>query len=235
MKTKLGPGLWRCRRRVRASIIRDRLLLSSFSLPHAYFYGNWRGKVPNIFRMREFSGSREGDPAGLPERRGPRPFTETGGEVPINVRKRFAILLPRGCRSYLRRRLRRQVRLSAEASAGGSRPLFDFRKEPLETLTAAVSTFGQPGLEQTQKTKSLVHMQRRVTPRALVRLMRARWEQISEAIGCHWGRQIAAALGNLYLACSALAASTPQRWRSSSSISAGFSTVWATSSRNNQR
>ena len=75
-------------------------------------------------------------------------------------------------------------------------PLFEFGKERLETLTPGVSIFGQPGLEQTQKTKSVVHMQRRVTPRALVRLMRDRWEQISEAIEYHWGRQIAGAQGN---------------------------------------
>ena len=67
-------------------------------------------------------------------------------------------------------------------------PLFEFGKERLETLTPGVSIFGQPGLEQTQKTKSVVHMQRRVTPRALVRLMRDRWEQISEAIEYHWGK-----------------------------------------------
>ena len=49
-ETKLGPGLCRCRRKVSATICRDRLLLSSFNLPHAYFYGNWRAKVPNILQ-----------------------------------------------------------------------------------------------------------------------------------------------------------------------------------------
>ncbi len=93
----------------------------------------------------------------------------------------------------------------------GSRLLFDFGKERLETLTPGVSIFGQPGLEQTQKTKSVVYTQRRATPRTLVRLMRAHCVQISDAIEYHWGRQIAAARGNLYVACSALAASTPQR------------------------
>jgi len=36
-------------------------------------------------------------------------------------------------------------------------PLFDFGKERLETLAPGVFIFGQPGLEQTQKTKSVVH------------------------------------------------------------------------------
>jgi hypothetical protein len=67
-------------------------------------------------------------------------------------------------------------------------PLFEFGKERLETLTPRVFISGQPGLEQTQKTKSVVHTQRRVTPLALVRLLRDRWEQISEAIEYHWGR-----------------------------------------------
>ena len=47
-----------------------------------------------FLRMREFIGSREAIPP-LPERRGLRPFTEKGREVPTNVRKRFGILLPR--------------------------------------------------------------------------------------------------------------------------------------------
>jgi len=75
-------------------------------------------------------------------------------------------------------------------------PLFDFGKERLETLTPGVFIFGQPGPEQTQKTKSVVHTQRRVTPRALVRFMRDRWEQISEAIEYHWARQIVGAQVN---------------------------------------
>jgi len=90
-------------------------------------------------------------------------------------------------------------------------PLFDFGEECVETLASGVFSFGQPGLEQTQKTKSVVYTQRRVTPRALVELMRDRCVQISDAIEYHLGRQIAAARGNLYVACSALAASTPQR------------------------
>ena len=58
------------------------------------------GRRSQIFyRMREFIGSREAIPRVCLSARGPRPFTETGGEVPINVRKRFGILLPRGCRA----------------------------------------------------------------------------------------------------------------------------------------
>jgi len=47
---KLGEGLCCCHHRVRASRSQDRLLLTSFSLPHVYFYGNWRAKVPNILQ-----------------------------------------------------------------------------------------------------------------------------------------------------------------------------------------
>ena len=65
-------------------------------------------------------------------------------------------------------------------------PLFEFGKEGLETFTPGVFIFGEPGLEQTQKTKSVVHAHRRVTPRALVQFIRHRWEQISEAIEYHW-------------------------------------------------
>ena len=126
--------------------------------------------------MRKFIGSREAI-LRLAERHGLRPFTETGGEVPIDVRKgrttsaaRATFLEPDG------------VGLPAEAS----RPLFDFGQERLETLTPRVFIFGQPGLEQTQETKSVVHAHRRVTPRALVQLRRHRWEQISAAIEYHW-------------------------------------------------
>ena len=97
-ETKLGPGLCRCRRGVVATICRDRLLLSSFNLPHAYFYGNWRAKVPNILQdVRSYRQSR-GDPAVLAGRRGPRPSTGIGSEVPINVRKRFGYFCPRRSR-----------------------------------------------------------------------------------------------------------------------------------------
>jgi hypothetical protein len=58
-ETKLGPGLCDCRRRVRATVCRDKLLLSSFSLPHAYFYGNWMAKVPNILPDERIIGSQQ--------------------------------------------------------------------------------------------------------------------------------------------------------------------------------
>ncbi len=116
-ETKLGPGLCRCRRKVRATICRDRPRLSLFNLPHAYFYGNWRAKVPNILQdVRSYRQSR-GDPAVLAGRRGPRPSTGIGSEVPINVRKRFGYFCPRRRRGYFRRLLRRQVGLPVEASA----------------------------------------------------------------------------------------------------------------------
>jgi hypothetical protein len=158
--------------------------------------------------MREFMGSREAIlRAG---RRGPRPSTGIGSEVPITCAKgsdtsaaRVSRLLPaapEGAKLAACRRPRRRLAL-----------LFDFGEKCVETLTPGVSIFGQPGLEQTQKTKSVVHMERRVTLRALVRLMRDRWEQISEAIVYHWGRRITAARVIFYVACSALAASAPQR------------------------
>ena len=50
--------------------------------------------------------------------------------------------------------------------------LFDFGQDRLEILTPRVFIFGQPGLEQTPKTKSVVHAHRRLTPRALVQFTR---------------------------------------------------------------
>jgi hypothetical protein len=76
-------------------------------------------------------------------------------------------------------------------------PLFDFLEQCVETLASGVFSFGQPDLEQAQKTKSVVYTQRRVAPRALARLVRDRWEQIGEAIEYHWGRQIVAVRRNL--------------------------------------
>ena len=135
-------------------------------------------------RMREFTGSREAIPRVCLSAGGPQPFTETGGEVPNHVAKgsdtsatRVSRLLPAA--------LEAPGSLAVEASAQARASLFDFGKERLETPTLGVSIFGQPGLEQTQKTKSVVHLQHRVTPRAVVQLMRDRWVQISEAIEYH--------------------------------------------------
>ena len=63
--------------------------------------------------------------------------------------------------------------------------LLDFGKEHLQTLAPEVFMFGQPDSEQAQKTKSVVHTQRRFTLRALVRLIRDLWDQIGEAIEDH--------------------------------------------------
>jgi hypothetical protein len=105
-ETKLGPGLCRCRRRVRDTTCRDRLLLSLSNPPHAYFYGNWRVKVSNILREERIyrqSANREE----IPRVRGAvidsRPSTGNGGEVPNNVRKRLRIFLRRGRHSYFMR------------------------------------------------------------------------------------------------------------------------------------
>jgi hypothetical protein len=81
-ETKWGPGLCCRRRRVRATICRHRLLLSSYSLSHTYLYGNWRAKFPNILADERIYRRSRGDPAGLAERRWPRPFTETQGDPP---------------------------------------------------------------------------------------------------------------------------------------------------------
>jgi hypothetical protein len=59
---------------------------------------------------------------------------------------------------------------------------FDFGEERVETLAAGVFIFGQPGLEQTPKAKSVAHMQHCVTVRAVVRLERHHGRRISEAI-----------------------------------------------------
>ena len=128
----------------------------------------------NILKNERIYRQSRGDPAGLAGRGGPRPFTETGGEVPINVRKKLGLLLPRGRRAYFPRHLRRQVGLPCRSLGGRIAPLFDFGEECVETLASGVSSFGQPDLEQTQKTKSVVYTQRRVTPRTLVRQMRDR-------------------------------------------------------------
>jgi hypothetical protein len=40
--------MYRYRWRVNGAIRWDRLPLNSFKLPHAYFYGNCRAKIPNI-------------------------------------------------------------------------------------------------------------------------------------------------------------------------------------------
>ena len=155
-ETKLGPGLCRCRRKVRATICRDRLLLSSFNLPHAYFYGNWRAKVPNILQdVRSYRQSR-GDPAVLAGRRGPRPSTGIGSEVPINVRKRFGYFCPRRWRGYFRGAQGAKLACLSKPRRRIA-PLFDFGEECVETPASGVFIFSQPGLEQTQKTKSVVH------------------------------------------------------------------------------
>jgi hypothetical protein len=59
---------------------------------------------------------------------------------------------------------------------------FDFREERVETVAPGVFIFGQPGLEQTPKAKSVAHMQHGVTVRAVVRLERHHGRRISEAI-----------------------------------------------------
>ena len=185
-------------------------------------------------RMREFVGSREGDPCGFGWPRCAAAFYRNRRRRSNHVAKGSECFCHKGV-APTSRGARGAKLASLTKPRRRIAPLFDFGEKCVETLTPGVSIFGQPGLEQTQKTKSVVHLQRRVTPRALVQLMRDRCVQISDAMEYHLGRQIAAAQGNLYLACSALAASAPQRWRSSSSMSAGFSTVWATSLRNNQR
>jgi len=73
--------------------------------------------------------------------------------------------------------------------------------------------FGQPGLKQTPKAKSVVHMQRGVTVRALVRLAGDRGERISESVEIHLEevKLVGAREGaNHYLAYFELAASAPQ-------------------------
>ena len=103
--------------------------------------------------MREFAGSREALPEGLAGRGAPRPSTGIGGEVPITYAKGSDTSVTRVFAATSRRR---QVGLPAEASAD-DHALFDFGEECVETLASGVFSFGQPGLEQTQNTKSVVH------------------------------------------------------------------------------
>jgi hypothetical protein len=186
--------------------------------------------------MRQFIGRREAIPRVWLSAVGRGLLTETGGEVPINVRKRFGILLPRGCRSYFPRRLRRQVRLSAEASAE-ARAVYSISETSASRLSLPESPSSVSPAWSKHRRQSPLFTRNAVSHRGHSSDSCVIAGQISEAIVYHWGRQIASQERrvNRYLACSALAASAPQRWRSSSSMSAGFSTVWATSSRNNQR
>jgi hypothetical protein len=129
----------------------------------------------NILQDETIYRQTRGDPAGLAECRGPRPFNGN--------RRRSSNQRAQTVRNTSATRVSQLLPGSPEAPSslvcrslgGGSCRLFDFGNERLETLTPEVSIFGQPGLEQTQKTKSVVYTQRRVTPRTLVRLMRDRW------------------------------------------------------------
>jgi hypothetical protein len=141
------------------------------------------GRRSQIFyRMREFMGSREAILRvwlgavghGLLREKAAK-FQSTCAKGSDTSATRAARLLPR--------------RLAAPSwpACRSLAPFIRFLGEDrLETPTPGVFIFGQPGLEQTQKTKSVVHTQRRVTPRALVRLMPNRWEQISEAVEIHF-------------------------------------------------
>jgi hypothetical protein len=131
----------------------DTLLLSSFNLPHAYFYGDWKAKVPNILQDERIYRQSGGDLAGLAGRHGPRPSTGIGGGVPITYPKgsdtsvtRVFAATSRGAKLACLPKPRRTIA-----------PLLDFGEECVETLASGVFSFGQPGLEQTQKTKSVVH------------------------------------------------------------------------------
>jgi hypothetical protein len=133
-------------------------------------------RSPNILQDETIYRQTRGDPAGLAECRGPRPFNgkrlRSSNQRAQTVRntsatKRVSPLLPASPEA--------PSSLVCRSLGGCSCRLFDFGNERLETLTPGVCIFGQPGLEQTQKTKSVVYTQRRGTPRTLVRLMRDRW------------------------------------------------------------
>ena len=179
--------------------------------------------------MREFIGI-ERRSCGSGWHRGPRPSSGNRRRSSNQPAQKVRTLLPRGRATFAAPDGTKLACLPKPRAA-----LFDFGEERLETLASGVFIFGQPGLEQTQKTKSVVHTQRRVTPRALVRLMRVAGSKSVKPPSIIGEGKSQERRVITYLACSELAASAPQRWRSSSSMSAGFSTVWATSSRNNQR
>jgi hypothetical protein len=64
--------------------------------------------------------------------------------------------------------------------------LFSFGSERVEILAASVFIFGQPGLEQTPEAKSAAHMQRALTVRTFVRLVRGK--RIGKAKEIHLGK-----------------------------------------------
>ena len=143
MKTKLGPGFWR--RRVRALIFRDRLLLSSFSFPHANFYGKWRSKVPNILPDERIHRNREAIPwvwlsaVGRLLRDRRRSSNQRAQKGSDTYATRVSCLLPAVPDSARVACLPKARRWIA--------PLFDFGEECVETLASGVLSFGQPGLE----------------------------------------------------------------------------------------
>lgn len=85
------------RRGVSGTICRDTLLLRwncSLNLSHAYFYGKWRAKFPNILHNERTYRQSGGDPAGLRGSGGSVLSTKISGEGPI-AWARIRILLRR--------------------------------------------------------------------------------------------------------------------------------------------
>jgi len=189
----LGPGLWCCRRRVRETICRDRLLLSSFNLPHAYFYGDWRAKVPNILQDERICGQSGGDPAGVAGRGGPRPCTGMGGEVPITCAKgsdtsatRVSRLLPAAPEA---------PSWPARRSLGGGSRLYSIsersasRLSPLESSASVSPVWSKHRRQSPLFTRNAVSHRGHSSDSCMIA------GQISEAIVYHWGRQIVGAQG----------------------------------------
>jgi hypothetical protein len=77
--------MYRYRWRVNGAIRWDRLPLNSFKLPHAYFYGNCRAKIPNIS-----------------QRCGNSPAKYKSGESEVSTWEKDRIFLRRSRRGYLR-------------------------------------------------------------------------------------------------------------------------------------
>ena len=140
--------------------------------------------------MKQFIGRREAIPRVWLSAVGRGLLTETGGEFPINVRKRFGILLPRGCRSYFPRRLRRQVRLSAEASAE-ARAVYSISETSASRLSLPESPSSVSPAWSKHRRQSPLFTRNAVSHRGHSSDSCVIAGQISEAIVYHWGRQIA--------------------------------------------
>jgi len=173
-----------CRRRVRATIYRDRLLLSSCNLPHAYFYGDWRTKVPNILQNERIYGQSEGDPAGLAGRGRPRPSTGIGGEVPITCAKGSDTFATRVSRPLPRHR---GAKLACLRSLGGGLRLYSISERSVLRLSLLESSASVSPIWSKHRRQSPLFTRNAMSHRGHSSDSCVMAGQISEAIVSHCG------------------------------------------------